>query len=334
MKIFITLFLLLFSSQLFAKYSMSNCNFKNPNYSEICKQVVKHGVSYKYANKFLLSYFKTQKYDEITWKYIQPSKIKYHQKKEKEANNVLLRHVPKMVKNLKKYRYVYDVAEKRYGVNREIIAAILLKETNLGDIKPKHDAFIVFNTILTRTKPKTPRDKWLLTMSKTNMAAIIEYCYKKRVTPEQCNLPSSYAGAVGIPQFMPNSFIYTDSFSNKVADLTKMEDAILSTAKFLHKKADFTELIKWHKIADIAKIEKAWYAFDFTHEKCSFIYEKNSKTGQKYHCFTKDKPELNYLRKYVAKIMRYNNSSNYAIGVIRLAYEAHKALVAKPSHLR
>jgi len=320
MKIFNLLFLLL-ATTLFAKYD--NCEFKNKDYSDICTKVVKQGVSYEYANRFLLSYFKTQKFDEITWKYIQPSKIKYHRQKEKQANNVLVKYVPQMVENLEEYKKVYDKAEKKYGVNREIIAAILLKETKLGHIKPTHDAFIVFNTILTRTDPKTSREKWLHKMSKTNMAAIIIHCYKKGVSPQQCILPSSYAGAVGIPQFMPNSFSYAEAYKKKVADLNTMEDAIMSVAKFLHKKASFNTLMDFAKIHDIISIESAWYTYEFEHENASFVYEK-SRSGKVYNCFTKDKAELQYLKKYVKKIMRYNNSSNYAIGVIRLAYDAHK----------
>ncbi|WP_297434755.1 lytic murein transglycosylase [Sulfurimonas sp.] len=326
MKHFNILFLLLLSSLLSAKYN--DCDFKNKNYEDICHTVVKHGVSYRYANKFLLSYFKTQKFDEVSWKYLQPSKIKYHREKEKEANNILVKYVPKMVANLKKYKKVYDLAEKKYGVNREIIAAILLKETKLGKIKPTHDAFIVFNTIVVRTKPKTPREKWLLKMGKTNMASIIEHCYKEGVNPEQCNLPSSYAGAVGIPQFMPNSFIYTDSYKGKVADITKMEDAILSVAKFLHIKAKFNTLIDWSKMPNVAKVEAAWYKYDFQNENASFCYEK-SRSGKLYQCFTKNRDELQYMKKYVQKIMRYNNSSNYAVGVMRLAYDAHKLLEGK-----
>jgi membrane-bound lytic murein transglycosylase B len=318
------LFLLLSLTTLaFAKYD--NCDFKNDNYTDICKKVVKHGVSYKYANKFLLSYFKTQKFDEISWKYLQPSKIKYHKENERKANNVLVKYVPKMVENLHKYKKAYDKAEKKYGVNREIIAAILLKETKLDKIKPTHDAFIVFNTMVVRTKAETSREKWLLKMGKTNMAAIIEHCYKKKVTPEQCNLPSSYAGAVGIPQFMPNSFIYTEGYKTKVADLTKMEDAIMSAAKFLHKKASWDTLIDWSKMPDIPSVEQAWYDYEFEHEDASFVYEK-SKNGKVYACFTKAKPELEYMREYTKKVMRYNNSSNYAVGVMRLAYDAHKAL--------
>ncbi|MDQ7067511.1 MAG: lytic murein transglycosylase [Sulfurimonas sp.] len=319
-----TLFLLLIlSSLLQAKYT--NCTFKNKNYSDVCEQAVKQGVSYQYANEFLTSYFKTKKYDEVSWTYLQPNKIKHHQEQEKKANNVLVKFIPKMVQNLQEYKEVYDYVEKEYGVNREIIAAILLKETKLGKIKPSHDAFIVFNTMVVRTKPNSPREKWLLKMGKTNMAAIIKHCYKLGVKPEQCNLPSSYAGAVGIPQFMPNSFIYAKSYVNDVADLTKMEDAIVSAAFFLHKKADFTKLIDWDRMPDIPKVEALWYEYDYKTKNASFVYE-SSKSGKTYNSFTKDKPQLQEMKEYTKKIMRYNNSSNYAVGVMRLAYEAHYSL--------
>lgn len=306
----------------------TNCTFQNKNYEEICKKVVKKGVSYKYANEFLLSYFKTKKFDEVSYKYLKPKYVKKHRENEKKANNVLVSFIPKMVKHLKKYEDVYDVAEAKYGVNREIIAAILLKETKLGQIKPTHDAFIVFNTLLVRLKPDTKRNKWLVNMSKTNMVSIISHCYKKGVTPEMCNLPSSFAGAVGIPQFMPNSFVYADSFKGGVPDLTHMPDAIMSASKFLNKKAKFNSLIDWSKIDDIVAIEEAWYEYEFTNENASLIYSKSKRSGKKYKCFTCNKPELSYLREYAKKIMRYNNSSNYAIGVIRLAYSAHKNLRA------
>ena len=45
--------------------------------------------------------------------------------------------------------------------------------------------------------------------------------------------------------------------------------------------------------------------------------------------FYKESSKLDYLKTYVVKIMRYNNSTNYAIGVIRLAYEAHVASSAR-----
>jgi len=319
--IFKLLLLGLFTSSLFAKYT--NCTFKNEHYSDICEEVIKSGVSYDYTNRFLLSYFKTLHYDEVSWKYLQPSKLKHHRIQEKKANNVLVKYIPDMVAHLKEYKAVYDFSEKKYGINREIIAAILMKETKLGKIKPTHDAFIVFNTIVTRIKPETSRDKWLLKMGKTNMASIITHCYKKGLEPDECNLPSSYAGAVGIPQFMPNSFVYAQGHKTEVADLTKMEDAIISASKFLHKKASWDTLIDWRKIPNMPEIESAWYEYEFNNDNASFVYE-SSKSGKLYACFTKDKPELQYTKGYVKKIMRYNNSSNYAVGVMRLAYDAHK----------
>jgi membrane-bound lytic murein transglycosylase B len=311
------------STLLFAKYT--NCEFKNKNYTKICQKVVKNGVSYHYVNRFLLSYFKTLKFDEISYKYLQPKYIKSHRKSEKKANNVLISYVPKMLKHLKEYKEVYDFAEKKYGVNREIVSAILLKETKLGKIKPTHDAFIVFNTLVVRTKPNTRREKWLLKMGKTNMVSIITHCYKKGVTPEECNLPSSYAGAIGIPQFMPNSFVYAEGYKTELADLTKMEDAIMSASKFLNKKADFSELIDWNIMPDIVDIESQWYDYEFNNDDASFVYAKSKKANKSYDCFSCDKPELQYLRKYTKKIMRYNNSSNYAVGVMRLAYDAYNS---------
>lgn len=317
-------FMLLLASTLFAKYN--NCTFKNSHYTDICEKVVSGGVSYDYANSFLLSYFKTQKFDEISYKYLQPQYIKTHRKNEKKANNVLVKYVPDMVEHLKRYKKVYDHTEQKFGVNREIIAAILIKETRLGKIEPTHDAFIVFNTLVVRTKPDTPREKWLLNMGKTNMASIITHCYKRSLSPEECNLPSSYAGAVGIPQFMPDSFVYAEGYESETADLTKMEDAIVSAAKFLHVKAEFKELIDWSKIPDIAEIESKWYDYEFENENSSLVYDKSSKSGKEYDCFACGKAELAYLREYAKKIMRYNNSSNYAIGVMRLAYDAKKGL--------
>lgn len=314
--------MILLNSSLFAKYT--NCDFQNDNYTEICKKVVRNGVSYDYVNRFLLSHFKTNKFDELSWKYLQPKHIRKHKKSEKKANNLLIPHIPKIVKHLKEYKEVYDYSEKEYGVNREIVASILMKETYLGKIKPKHDAFVVFNTIVKRVNPESPRQKWLLRMGKSNMASIIRHCYKKGVEPEGCNLPSSYAGAVGIPQFMPENFRYARSYcEGQVCDLSKMEDAIVSASYFLHRRAKFKELIEWNKIPDMQKVETDWYEYEFKNNYASFSYRKN-RNGRVYDCYVCGIKELQYLDTYIKKILKYNNSSNYAVGVMRLAYEASK----------
>ncbi|MCW8839251.1 MAG: lytic murein transglycosylase [Thiovulaceae bacterium] len=315
------LILILLTSTLSAKYT--NCKFQNEHYTDVCKKVVRSGVSYDYVNKFLLSHFKTQRFDEVSWKYLQPRHIKTHKKNEKKANNSLVAFIPRIVKHLKKYKEVYDYTEKKYGVNREIIASILMKETSLGKLKPKHDAFIVFNTIIKRVNPKSNRQKWLLKMGKSNMASIIKHCYKKGVEPEECNLPSSYAGAVGIPQFMPENFRYAKSYcEGEVCDLSKMEDAIVSASYFLHKRAKYKKLIEWSKIPNMEKVEADWYEFEYNNNYASFSYKKN-RNGRVYECYVCGKKELQYLDTYIKKILKYNNSSNYAVGVMRLAYDTH-----------
>jgi len=314
------LLLLAVTTILSAKYT--NCTFQNKNYTEICKKVVKKGVSVDYANRFLLSP-KTKKLDNRSFNLFKASKIKTHRKNEKRANNTLVKYLPKMINHLKEYKEVYDEAERKYSVNREIVAAILLKETKLGTIKPSFDAFRVFNTLVVKTEVKTTRDKWLLNMGKTNLVSIIDYCYKKGFSPSTCNFKSSYAGAVGIPQFMPNSFVYIDGYKKKVGDLSVMEDAIMSASKYLNKKAKFKKLIEWEKIPDMKVVEAQWYDYEFKHKNSSLVYSKNTKTKKSYKCFTCKKDELSYLREYAKKIMRYNNSSNYAIGVMRLAYDSY-----------
>lgn len=303
---------LFFGSFAFAEYN--NCNFKNKHYEEICKSVVKRGVSYRYANKFLLDYFQTQKFDEITWRYMKPRYIKHYRKAEKKANKILVNHIPRLKKHIKKYKKVYEKAQKLYGVNKEIIAAILLKETNLGRIKPTHDAFRVFNTLLTRLKPTSKRSKRLINMSKTNMISIITHCYKKGVFISNCHLKSSFAGAVGIPQFMPNSFVYARGYKTKYANLNKMEDSIISVAKFLNKKAGFKKKINWKKMPNVKKVEEKWY-----------IYQARQKypSLKKFKCKERKLP---YMKKYLNIIKRYNNSTNYAMGVLRIAYKTTLSL--------
>ncbi len=308
----------------FANYT--NCKMKNENYEDVCQRVVKLGVSYSYANEFLLSCEKTKDLDEKSWKYLDPDKITHLRKNEKRANNTLLPHVPKILRHLKKYSHVYDFTEKKFGVNREIVASILMKETALGSIKLKHDAFKVCNTIVMKSKAKTPRQKWLLEMGKSNMTAVIKHCYELGVKPSQCNLPSSYAGAIGIPQFMPESFIYAQGYKNKIPDLNKMEDAIVSASKFLHEKADFDTLIDWEKLRNIAEIESDWYDFELKHQDASLVYKINKRDASPYRCYLCQKKEFSYLLEYAKKIMVYNNSSNYAIGVMRLGYESYLGL--------
>lgn len=309
---------------LFADYG---CEFENKNYLEICQRAIKSGVSGEYVNEFLTSPSKIDKFDEASLNAMQPALIPLHKKNEKKANNTLVeKYLPEIVAHLKEYAEVYDYAESRYGVNREIVASILMKETKLGKIKLTHDAFTVFNTMVVKSKPETDRDKWLINMGKSNMVSIIKHCFDRGIGVEECTLPSSYAGAIGIPQFMPNNFAYAEGYKKEIGDLTNMSDAIVSTSKYLYKKGSFTQLIDWDNMPNIAELESKWYEFQENNDNASFCYDKNPRSNEPMDCYACDKSELNSVRECSKKIMRYNNSSNYAVGVIRLAYDAHKML--------
>jgi membrane-bound lytic murein transglycosylase B len=199
-----------------------------------------------------------------------------------------------------------------------------MKETRLGQIEPSHDAFIVFNTLLTELDAASNRDKRLLKMAEKNMVSIMRYCYKNDIHPDECRFNSSYAGAVGIPQFMPQNFGHIEGYKRKVGDLTRMEDAIVSASRFLHYNAKIKESIVWEKVPPMDKIEAAWYEYDHETENASFVFEKSRKSGASLNCFTCGDDSLTYVRDIAKSLMRYNYSSNYAVGVLRLAYEANR----------
>jgi membrane-bound lytic murein transglycosylase B len=304
-------------------FAYSNCRFKVEAYETLCEKAVNEGVTVDYANRYLLD-AQTKARDLKSLELFSPKMIGVHHANEKRANNALIAFVPEIVQNLHRYRAVYDEAEKRFHVNREVIAAILAKETRLGRIGSEHDAFTVFNTLLRELPPDTARNKKLIGMAERNIVSLMRFCFENGIAPGACRYRSSYAGAVGIPQFMPQNFRLVESYGKGAGNLEKMEDAILSTARFLHENAGFDTLIDWDRFPDMAAVENAWYDFDFANANASFAYAR-SRSGKAYRCYACGKKELAYVARYVKKIMRYNNSSHYAVGVLRLAYDAHQA---------
>ncbi|WP_345984395.1 lytic murein transglycosylase [Sulfurimonas sp. HSL-1656] len=307
-----------------ALFAYSDCSFKIDAYESICNKAVKAGVSVDYANRYLLDAQSTLR-DAQSLRLFSPKMITVHHANEKRANNALVTFVPAMVENLRQYRGAYDEAERRFGVNREVIAAILAKETRLGRVGCTHDAFTVFNTLVRELPADSERNRGLLAMAERNIVSLMDFCYANAITPSDCRFKSSYAGAVGISQFMPQNFYLVESYGEGAGDLQKMEDAILSTARYLHDNASFTALIDWKKFPVMPEVEEAWYDYDFATDNASFAFDKG-RNGRTYNCFACGKPELDHLSVYVKKIMRYNNSSNYAVGVLRLAYDAHLLL--------
>lgn len=123
-------------------------------------------------------------------------------------------------------------AEQRYGVPQNIIAAIIGVETLYGK---NQGNFRVLDALATLgfdyPDPARP-DR--ADMFRNQLADLIELDLKGRLDAR--TLKGSYAGAVGIPQFMPGSikrFAVSASGASRI-DLTgNTSDAIMSVANFL-----------------------------------------------------------------------------------------------------
>ncbi|MBZ9762046.1 lytic murein transglycosylase [Mesorhizobium sp. CA8] len=92
---------------------------------------------------------------------------------------------------------VLGLIEKRYGVPGEIVLAVWGRETGFGAAKMPYDAFEVLGT---KAFMSTKKDFF-----RTEVLAALEIV-ERRLAPVNA-MKSSWAGALGQPQFMPTSFL-------------------------------------------------------------------------------------------------------------------------------
>lgn len=118
-------------------------------------------------------------------------------------------------------------AEKQYGVSRYVIAAILGVETDFGQYKLPHRAVDTLATLAfyypRRASFFQNELKWLFLLADEEGSDPMDYA-------------SSYAGAVGMPQFMPSNIKkYGVDFDNdgRIDLVRSADDAIGSVARYL-----------------------------------------------------------------------------------------------------
>ena len=119
-------------------------------------------------------------------------------------------------------------AEQEFGVHREDLAAIVRIETDFGRFTGEHEVLRVFYTQMLRAKT-AQRWRW----ASQNFAALAAHC---RSSGLDCyEVRGSYAGAVGLVQFLPYSILHygKDGNGDGKVDLFLMEDAVMSAAHFL-----------------------------------------------------------------------------------------------------
>lgn len=128
----------------------------------------------------------------------------------------------------KKWKKSLASIEKKYGVEAEIILSIWGRETAYGKSKLPHYAVEVLATQAFMGRRKEYFQKELMTA--------LEILEQGHVKPKQ--MKSSWAGAMGYTQFMPDDFkrYAVDFNGDGKRDIWKnIQDALASTAHYLHK---------------------------------------------------------------------------------------------------
>lgn len=143
--------------------------------------------------------------------------------------------------------------EKEYGVDKKIITAILLVETGLGASVGTRSALNTLSTMAALKDPMVRNRLWDLipdskkisrkkfekkASSRSNWAykelkAFLEYTSREGFDP--VSIPGSFAGAVGIAQFMPTSILAygQDGNDDGMVDMLNHADSMASIANYL-----------------------------------------------------------------------------------------------------
>jgi membrane-bound lytic murein transglycosylase B len=133
---------------------------------------------------------------------------------------------------MQQYASELDQATKRYGVPQNIIAAIIGVETLYGKSQGNFRVLDALASLgFDYPNPNRP-DR--AAMFRGQFADLIELDLAGKLDAR--NIKGSYAGAIGIPQFMPGSikrFAVSATGSNSIDLSNNMSDAIMSVANFL-----------------------------------------------------------------------------------------------------
>jgi len=221
---------------------------------------------------------------------------------------------------MKENRKSLQKAYKIYGVSPEYITAIIGVETYYGKNTGNYP---VFDTLATLAFEKNRRNKFF----KRELREFLILSKKNKENPKATF--GSYAGAIGLAQFMPSNFktLAVDFNGDGVIDLNNVDDAIGSIANYFKKSG-------WQKYIPVAtrvsyegnrfNSLKTGYNHKYSRAKLKGIKPKFGKFhyAKKVHLIKLDRKkydELWYGTKNFYVITRYNRSSYYAMAIHQLA---------------
>ena len=240
----------------------------------------------------------------------------------------------KMKRHIQQHFADYLQAEQRYGVNREIIAAVLYKETRLGAFSNwQHDAFSVLNSVLQALdSPDSASDRErkriarLITLAYDSLKQLLLFCDRHGIDLIKVRFPSSFAGAIGLPQFMPLYLPYASSSDSSVPNLSRPSDAILSMAYLLKERFAWPGLLNFDRLRGITPLRTQYIDYDRETKDASFCQsvDLDDYPLRSFSQAFTTLPNIDYIAVYCAALMNYNFSSNYVLDVLQLAYQTYK----------
>jgi len=241
-------------------------------------------------------------------------------------NVVSAKRVAEGIAYVKKHRKTFDRVEKKYGVPKEYIAGIIGIESAFGKNVGKYP---VFDTLSTLAFEKNRRNKFF----KNELIKFVHLSKTEKFNPK--NVYGSYAGAIGLVQFMPSNYKAYGVDFNRDGKITlqQPQDAIASVANYFVKNG-------WRKGEPVAT-RVTYKGTRFRKHKTGYkhTYHRRHLKGisprQKWDYTNKvrliklnkkNHDELWYGAKNFFVITRYNHSSYYAMAVHQLAQKIKEGL--------
>jgi len=234
--------------------------------------------------------------------------------------------INKGVKYLRDHHSIFKHVYRRYGVPPEYITAIIGIESYYGNNRGK---FPAFDTLTTLAFEPNRRSKYF----KYELKNLLLLSKKEKFNPK--NVKSSYAGAIGLGQFMPSSY---DAFAvdfNKDGrrSLQTTSDAIASVANYFKKngwRKGETVATRVSYVGNRYKGRKTGYKNKYSRNSLKGVapYDKAWSYSGKVRLIKLDRrnyDELWYGAKNFYVITRYNHSSYYAMAVHQLAQKIKKS---------
>jgi len=227
---------------------------------------------------------------------------------------------------LKEHQQIFERAEKKYGIQPEIIAAILGMETRYGHYKGRDRVLDALYTLATGYPRRA-------NFFRNELGEFLQLCHEEKLSPT--SIQGSYAGAFGTTQFIPSSYrgYAVDADSDGRRDVWESPDDIInSVANYfnrhgwkadrpvaqwldrLPKKVFFARMLhdetkKWRKLGELRKHAKLNLPDSWQDDDRVALIQRKTSQGKR--------TALVHYNFYV--ITRWNRSYNYAMAITELA---------------